>query len=40
MEAEEADNETFTARVDAAIKKRNSSEISTTVVVKKKDTID
>ena len=41
MEAEEADNEVFTARVDAAIKKRSStSEMSTAAVVKKKDSTE
>ena len=40
MEVEEADNEAFIARVDAAIKKRGSSENSTAAVVKKKDTTE
>ena len=38
METKEADDEVFTARINAVIKKRGtSSEISATVVIKKKD---
>ena len=37
IEAEEADNDAFTAKVDAAIKRRNNYEVAATAVAKKKD---